>query len=245
MSPVDLRNSLVSLAEARFMYAFGVADLDVVRAAEPDALAKMGTVPEAGQSPFSRALVFGFPLQNAVLESLVDRPTPLYFHNYRQANYQLDSVALEAAATLQHAGFQAVAIAASQIVEKGDGPLNSAKGTVPFFRGQVSHRLLGWAAGLGWWGRNNLLVHPTFGSRMRLVSVLTDAPIASDKPLERDCGRCVACVRVCPADAIRGRREDFRLDLCYAKLCEFARIPFVGQHICGVCVKACHPTHWR
>ena len=288
MSTADLRSQLQSLAEARFLYLFGVADLDVVRAAEPDALAlveKMGTVPLSGPSPFSqragdagttretgtvpasgqslfsRALVFGFPLQDAVLESLVDRPTPIYFHLYRQANYQLDSVALEAAALVQHAGFRAIAIAASQIVDRGEGEISRERGehgagngdgprigTVPIsrpiFRGHVSHRLLGWAAGLGWRGRNNLLVNPTYGSRVRYVSVLTDAPIEPDRPLDRDCGKCVACLRVCPAEAIQGKCEDFRLDLCYAKLCEFARIPFVGQHICGVCVKTCHPSHW-
>jgi epoxyqueuosine reductase QueG len=104
--------------------------------------------------------------------------------------------------------------------------------------------VLGWAAGLGWWGRNNLLVNPRFGSQFRLASVLTDAPLEADAPLDHDCGRCAACVNVCPAEAIKAKREDFRLDLCYAKLCEFTRIPFVGQHICGVCVKACHPSRW-
>jgi epoxyqueuosine reductase len=225
VSASDLRNRLQSLAEARFMRAFGVADLDVVRAAEPDALRGV-----PGEWP--RAVVFGLPLPDAVLESIEDRPTPLYFHAYRQANYQLDSTALEAAATLQAAGHRAIAIAASQIVQHEP------------MRGHVSHRLLGWAAGLGWWGRNNLLVNPSFGSRVRYVSVLTDAPLEADRPLQRDCGTCVACVRVCPAEAIHGRREEFALDRCYAKLSEFTRIPFVGQHICGVCVKACHPSHW-
>lgn len=210
------------------MYVFGVADLDIVRAAEPDAL----DFGKWGQSPFPRAVVFGMPLQNAVLESLVDRPTPLYFHLYRQVNYQLDSAALEAAALLQHAGHEAIAIAASQIVQREP------------MRAHVSHRLLGWVAGLGWRGRNNLLVHPEHGSRVRYVSVLTDAPLEAGRPLERDCGGCAACLGVCPAGAIREDREAFRLDLCAAKLSEFARIPFVGQHICGVCVKACHPTHW-
>ena len=225
LSTEDLRNQLQSLAGARFMYVFGVADLDVVRRAEPDALS-----PVPGN--WTRAVVFGMPLQDAVLESLVDRPTPLYFHLYRQVNYQLDSVALESAALIQHAGYGAIPIAASQLI--AHDPM----------RGHVSHRLLGWAAGLGWWGRNNLLVNPAHGSRVRYVSILTDAPLEPDRPIERDCGTCVACLRACPAEAIKGRREEFRLDLCYAKLCEFARIPFVGQHICGLCVKACHPSHW-
>ena len=225
MSAQDLRGRLQALAEARFVSIFGVADVAIATRDEPDLLDRV-----PGSWP--RALVFGVPLQNAVLESIEDRPTPLYFHNYRQANYQLDSLAMGAALLLQGEGHQAEAVAASQIVQREP------------MLGHVSHRVLAWAAGLGWWGRNNLLVNPDVGSRLRLVSVLTDAPIETDVPLERDCGRCHSCVKVCPAEAIKPNREEFRLDLCYAKLCEFTRIPYVGQHICGVCVKACHPTHW-
>ena len=225
MSPVDLRKKLTSLAEARLVYLLGVADLDVVLQAWPDAL-------ESVPGGFSRAVVFGIPLQNPAVESVVDRPTPLYFHNYRQTNYQLDRLALESALLIQREGYSALAIATSQNIARDP------------MRGHVSHRVLGWAAGLGWWGRNNLLINPEFGSRVRYVSVLTDAPLEPDKPLERDCGKCVACLCVCPADAIRGKREAFDREACYQKLCEFVRIPFVGQHICGICVKACHPSNW-
>ena len=38
---------------------------------------------------------------------------------------------------------------------------------------------------------------------------------------------------------IKEKKEDFDLQACYAKLTEFTRIPFIGQHICGVCVKTC------
>ena len=225
MSSADLRKKLLSLAETRLLYLFGVAELDVVLDAEPRAL-------ELVPGDFTRAVVFGIPLQNAVIESIVDRPTPLYFHNYRQVNYELDSLALAGAALLQREGHRAIAIASSQLIVSEP------------MRGHVSHRLLGWAAGLGWWGRNNLLVNPRFGSRVRYVSVLTDGPVEPDEPLKRDCGTCMACVRVCPARAIETRPEDFQLDACCRQLCEFARIPFVGQHICGVCVKACFPANW-
>jgi len=225
LNPAELREKLAFLAETRFAPLFGVCDLAVALDAEPGLL---DNIP----GEFPRAVVFGIPLQNAVVETIVDRPTPLYFHNYRQTNYELDGLALAAAAILQQEGYRALAVAASQYIARE--PL----------RAHVSHRVLGWAAGLGWWGRNNLLVNPQFGSRFRLVSVLTDAPVEPDRPIERDCGTCIACVDVCPVGAIRERREDFQLELCYQKLCEFARIPFVGQHICGVCVKACYPSNW-
>jgi epoxyqueuosine reductase QueG len=84
---------------------------------------------------------------------------------------------------------------------------------------------------------------PRHGSRVRLVTILTDAPLDADRPMEFSCGKCVACVKVCPAKAIKGKPADFDLGACYAKLSEFARIQYVGQHICGVCVKACSPDN--
>jgi len=177
---------------------------------------------------YPRAVVMGVRLQDAVVEEIVDQPTPLYFHNYRQSNYQLDRIGWSVADVLQSEGHRALAVPASQIIKRDP------------MRGAVSHRRLGELAGIGFRGRNNLLVHPEFGARMRYVTVLTDADLPPDLPYSGDsCGKCRACVDVCPAQAIGESSADYSLDACYAKLTEFTRIPFVGQHICGVCVKAC------
>jgi epoxyqueuosine reductase QueG len=171
--------------------------------------------------------VFGIRLQRAALDGVVDRPTPIYFHNYRQVNYQLDGSACLVADRIQDAGYRALAVPASQIIRKE--PMT----------GHISHTRLGWAAGIGFLGRSTLLVHPLYGAQMRYVSVLTDMPLQADAPHDGDCGTCRACLAVCPAGAIRMRPDDFDLDACYGRLTEFTRMPFIGQHICGVCVKAC------
>ena len=200
--------------------AFGVADLDRLKDDTPDLLA-------AVPGDFARAVVIGMRLQDSVLEGIVDQPTPLYFHNYRQTNYRLDRAAAELADMIQDAGHTALAIPASQIIARDP------------MRGHVSHRHLGHAAGLGYIGRSGLLVNPEYGARMRYVSILTDAALEPDGPIEGECGSCRRCVGVCPAGAIGESSEDFDLDSCYRKLSEFTRLPFIGQHICGVCVKAC------
>jgi len=43
-------------------------------------------------------------------------------------------------------------------------------------------------AGLGWIGRNNLLVNEELGSQFRLASVLTNMPLKIDKPVKNGCG---------------------------------------------------------
>jgi len=201
--------------------AFGVADLDMLRRTTPDLLCGI-------PGSYARAVVFGMRLQRAVLEGIRNEPTPLYVHNYRQLNYQLDRAAWCMADQIQDAGGAAVAVAASQIVQ-----------SVPM-TGHVSHKRLGWAAGLGHIGRSTLLIHPAFGAQLRYASVLTDLLLPPGRPVERDCGTCRRCRDVCPAGAIGETSRDFNLAACYRMLnTEFVHVSFVGQHVCGVCLKAC------
>jgi len=200
--------------------AVGVADLDALRRKEPDAMAQ--APPE-----FPRGIALGIRLADAVVDQIEDRPTPLYFHLYRQANFALDRAAFVLALRLQRAGHRAIAVPASQITDPAG------------HRGMVSHRAIGHAAGLGWIGRSRLLVHPRYGARMRYASVLTDAPFPPGRPMESRCGDCRRCIEACPAGAVKESSRDLDLDACFEKLSEFRKLPFIGQHICGICVRAC------
>jgi len=215
-----LANWIRSLADGYGMAACGVADLAALSGSKPDLLAETG-------GDFPRAVVMGVRLQDAVMETVEGGPNPLYFHMYRQANYHLDRAAFDLATRLQQAGYDAMAIPASQII--GRNPM----------RGHLSHKLLGRSAGMGWIGRNSLLIHPQYGARMRYVSVLTNAPLVAVEPSGGSCGECRRCVEACPAAAIHEDYSDFDLQACYEKLTEFSKTPGIGQHICGVCVRAC------
>ncbi|MEO0087241.1 MAG: 4Fe-4S double cluster binding domain-containing protein, partial [candidate division WOR-3 bacterium] len=54
-----------------------------------------------------------------------------------------------------------------------------------------------------------------------------------------DCGDCYACINICPAGAIKEKKEDFDHLKCFEKLKEFQKKGYVGQYICGLCVKVC------
>ncbi|MCX6560725.1 MAG: hypothetical protein NTZ26_09425 [Candidatus Aminicenantes bacterium] len=176
---------------------------------------------------FPRAISLAKRLSDAVLEDIEDKPTPLYFHHYRQLNYFLDRGAFLLADHIQSIGFAALAIPASQIIDWENQ------------RAHVPHKAVALAAGLGWIGRSNLLVTPEYGARVRLVTVLTDLPLEPGRPLEFGCGGCVRCLAPCPAGAIIRLPGDFDHKRCYETLDEFRRKHIVSQHICGVCVKAC------
>jgi epoxyqueuosine reductase len=62
-----------------------------------------------------------------------------------------------------------------------------------------------WAqrAGLGWIGKNSLLLNREMGSFFFLAELIIDLEVTSDSPIAKDyCGTCTACIDACPTDAI-------------------------------------------
>jgi epoxyqueuosine reductase len=202
------------------MALFGVADVTSIR--------DTFLLPENVIRKFPFGISLGFRLSRAVLETVVDMPNQIYYFHYQRANILLDQTALKITAWIQGQGYDALPIPASQIMD-WDKQI-----------GSVSHREIARLAGLGWYGRNNLMVNPLYGSQVRYVTILTDAPLKTDTEIAGACGACRRCVAGCPAAAITDK--GFDRNACHMKLKEFTKIQRIGQMICGVCVKACYGT---
>jgi epoxyqueuosine reductase QueG len=224
MSAHDNRTALEELGRSRGAVGFGVCRLSDIRT--DDFLLPAQTIRD-----LPSAVSVALHLSPAVLGTLEDHPNQLYEHHYRQVNFALDRLALDIATLIQNLGAQALPVATSQLVDWQNQ------------RGHLSHKRIAVGAGLGWLGRNNLLVTPRFGAQVRLVTVLTDLELEPDRPLENGCGSCHACVSACPAKAIGETPAEFKHLDCFAMLKEFQSKRYVNQYICGLCVRACGPVH--
>jgi len=79
--------------------------------------------------------------------------------------------------------------------------------------GDVSLRHAAVAAGLGNFGRHNLVIHPKIGSKVVFTAVITNLDLSSDPPVtEKLCTNCNICVENCPAHALdeEGKTDDMK-----------------------------------
>ena len=180
----------------------------------------------------NRGISFGVYLPRRVVDEVLDHPTHTYLAYYDIANNLINQIGLKLNNELLERGFDTYPVPASQRLGAKDNAV-------------FSHRMAAQLAGIGWIGKSCALVTKEVGPRLRLGTVLTDAPLLADQPTENQCGSCRLCTEICPAGAILGRNFDsneplserFDFKRCDSFLSE-TRQTF-GKRICGRCVAVC------
>ncbi len=133
------------------------------------------------------------------------------------------------------------------------GVAASVRGAVHVDAGPVLERELAQRAGIGWFGRNTMLIDPSRGSYFLLGVVAVDLDLPPSKPFEADrCGSCSACLPACPTGALEGRDEngapvlDARKCISYWTIETDAPIPpeiraAMGNRVfgCDICQECC------
>lgn len=103
-------------------------------------------------------------------------------------------------------------------------------------------------AGIGWIGKNDVVITERYGPRVRLSAVLIDAPLTYGEPvMESRCpDDCVRCVEACPCKALYGVKWDaarLRSELIDYHRCNQMRSAYIQRlgrkNACGRCLAAC------
>ncbi len=118
--------------------------------------------------------------------------------------------------------------------------------------GPVLEKPLAAQAGLGWQGKNTLLIHPKLGTWLMLGVVATDLDLPPDRAGRDHCGACTACIDACPTRAITAPYQlDARKCLAYLLIEHHGAIPLeyreaVGNRLfgCDDCLDACPWNKW-
>ena len=108
------------------------------------------------------------------------------------------------------------------------------------------HKTAATCAGLGWVGKNGLIINRQYGSKLSWATVLTDAPLDTDSPTSvSECGVCDLCVRHCPSGAVKGdlwsiddpMKEIVSYEKCRALKGKITSLS--GKPNCGFCITVC------
>jgi epoxyqueuosine reductase QueG len=91
-------------------------------------------------------------------------------------------------------------------------------------------------AGLGIIGKNGLLITPSYGPRVKLSVVLTEASLEADPIIgEELCSDCTICIKVCPSGALKEPTKEVRPNYDRFVCCSF----YTANEGCGLCMSKC------
>jgi epoxyqueuosine reductase len=111
----------------------------------------------------------------------------------------------------------------------------------------LAERALAVRAGLGFIGKNHMLINPAIGSQIFLGEIITDIELTPDDPFVSDCPGCEKCIRACPTGALR-RDGSFDASKCNSYLTIEHKDDIseelgakIGDRVfgCDECVKVC------
>lgn len=176
------------------------------------------SLPDEMTQGYPCAVLFGKALSKEYIKAVREGREPKT-KEVLNTERKMDALAVKIAAELEQDGYRSV------------GKLKT---------GVLPHKTVALRAGLGFIGKNNLLITPMYGCAQMLGKVLTEAPFAAQtQPVKPpQCGACRACVDACDSNALLGatwslgtpREEIMTRKLCTLCLKCMAMCPYTAKY---------------
>ncbi len=200
--------------------------------------ADLGSMDDRPFNNYPFAISIAVALDPEIVLQIAEGPTVQYCGEYERVNLVLNKIADYTVELIHSLGYTASTLSATdrKYVEGA------------FLTSIFSHKKAATISGLGWIGKNDLLITKEFGSAVRFNTVFTNMPLFTGKPIQRSfCGNCHACAKACPANAPFGvlwntgisREELLDIHTCYSQAKELSEEIGVEPIICGICIAAC------
>ncbi len=148
------------------------------------------------------AILFGKALSKEYIRDLRANQKPKRKEVFN-TEHKMDALAVKLADQLESEGYRSIA---------------------KFKAGMLPHKTVALRAGLGFIGKNNLLITEEYGCAVMFGKVLTTAPFSTINKTPKDphCGECSICVDMCPGKALYGKSWTVttkREEIIVRKLC--------------------------
>ena len=167
----------------------------------------ISTFSTADINEYTCAILFGKGLSKKYIKALRagENPKP---HEVHTIEHKMERLAVKFAEQLEKQGY---------------------KSTSKVKFGRLSHKTVALRAGLGFIGKNNLLVNKHYGCALMFGKVLTTAPFVTinKTPKNPQCGDCSICVDICPTKSLLGKIWDVKT----------TRDEIMVRKLCAVCAK--------
>lgn len=185
------------------------------------------------------AIVFAFPLTADYVRKVVDTPNYVQARiedhynfdddEYTQTEHKAGEVADELTRFIAGKGYQAKSQSDAGLVAEEVFNFEIKESVLP-------HKKVALLGGLGWIGRNNLLITPEYGAAQCLGTVLTDAPLETvlHEPFLPKCGNCNICRKICEKQVLKGKTWSPAI----------SRDEIVDVYGCSTCLKCLVHCPW-
>ena len=165
---------------------------------------------ESQNRQFPNAIVFALPLTEKYIKEVFDTPNYVQARVEDNFNFADDEYIL----TEHKAGWLADHIAKC-LTQKGyktfsqsdESLIAEGKFDVEHKQSLLPNKTVAMLGGLGWIGKNNLLITREYGAAQCLGTLLTNAPFATilHEPILPKCGKCSVCVNICEKQVLKNR----------------------------------------